>query len=135
MESSRPKVVAIVNTSPDTVELLRFVFEQAGYVVVNAYTWELRDGTVDVESFMRQHDPDVIVYDIAPPYEGNWRVFQHFLGLPANARRKFVVTTTNLAHVTDIAGEGYVLHEIIGKPYDLALIVKAVEQAIGPASK
>jgi DNA-binding NtrC family response regulator len=129
------KVVAVVNTSPDTVDLLRFVFEHAGYTVVSAFTWELRDAKVDVESFMHQHAPDVVVYDIAPPYEENWRLFKHFCGLPINQGRQFVITTTNAKHVKAIAGEGPTLHEVIGKPYDLGLIVKAVEKAIGPAER
>ena len=132
--TERPKVVAIVNTSPDTVDLLRFVFERAGYVVVGAFTWELRDARVDIESFMRQNHPDVIVYDIAPPYEENWRLFQHFRSMPANHGRQFVITTTNIKQVKAVAGEGPVLYEIIGKPYDLDLIVKAVQAAIGAAA-
>jgi CheY-like chemotaxis protein len=130
--NSRPKVVAVVNTSPDTVDLLRFVFEHAGYTVVSAFTWAFRDAEVDVESFLGQHEPDVIVYDIAPPYEENWRLFRHFCALPINSGRQFVITTTNAKHVKAIAGDGPTLHEVIGKPYDLGLVVKAVEKAIGP---
>jgi DNA-binding NtrC family response regulator len=133
--TERPKVVAVVNTSPDTVDLLRFVFEHAGYTVVSAFTWEIRDAAVDPEAFMRQHSPDVVVYDIAPPYEENWRLFQHFRAMPVNEGRKFVITTTHAKHVRAIAGEGPVLHEILGKPYDLDLVVKAVEKAIGPADE
>ena len=132
--AQRPKVVAVVNTSPDTVDLLRFVLERAGYVVVCAFTWELRDAKVDVETFMSEHDPRAIVYDVAPPYQENWRLLQHFKGLPIMQGRQFIVTTTNVKHVTAFAGEGAVLYEIIGKPYDLELVVKAVEKAIGPAN-
>ena len=131
----RPKVVAVVNSSPDTVDMLRFVFEHAGYAVVSAFTWEMRDAKVDVESFMRQHAPDVVVYDVAPPYEENWRLFQHFCTLPINQGRQFVITTTNAKHVKAVAGDGPTLLEVIGKPYDLGLILKAVEKAIGPAER
>jgi CheY-like chemotaxis protein len=129
--AERQKVVAVVNTSPDTVDLLRFVLERAGYVVVCAFTWELRDAKVDVEAFMGEHDPDAIVYDVAPPYEENWRLLQHLKGLPVIRGRQFVITTTNVKHVSAVAGEGAVLYEIIGKPYDLDLVVKAVQAAIG----
>lgn len=113
--------------------MLRFVFEHAGYAVVSAFTWAMRDADVDPEAFMRQHAPDVVVYDIAPPYEENWRLFQHFCAMPVNQGRKFVVTTTNIKQVSAIAGQGQELYEIIGKPYDLGLVVKAVEKTIGPA--
>lgn len=130
-----PKVIAIFNTSPDTVDLLRFVFERAGYTVVSAFTWELRDAHVDIEAFVRQHQPDAIVYDIAPPYAQNWRLFQHFSAMPVLADIKFVITTTHEKHVREIAGEGPELFEIIGKPYDLGRVVSAVEQAIGPSTR
>jgi CheY-like chemotaxis protein len=126
----RPKVVAVINSSPDTVDLLRFVFEHAGFVVVSAFTWEMRDSQVDVEAFMRQHRPHVVVYDISPPYDENWRLFQHFCTLPALQGIAFVITTTNVKHVKAVAGPGHELHEVIGKPYDLDLIVKAVQERL-----
>ena len=88
MEESRPTVVAVFNTSPDTVDLLRFVFEHAGFTVVSAFTWEMRDSKVDVEAFMRQHSPHVVVYDVAPPYEENWHLFKHFCAMPAFRSRR-----------------------------------------------
>ena len=125
-----PKVVAIINTSPDTIDLLRFVFEHAGFVVVSAYTWELRTSRVEIESFMRQHEPDVVVYDIAPPYEENWRLFQHFCRLPAMSGTAFVITTTNEKHVRALSGPDPELFEVVGKPYDLELLVKAVRKRL-----
>jgi CheY-like chemotaxis protein len=109
--------------------MLRVVLELAGYVVVNAFTNRLRDGKIDFEAFMRQHQPRVIVYDIAIPYEQNWALFQHFRSRPACEGVNFVVTTTNLAHVQKIAGAEAQLHELVGKPYDLDLVVRAVGDA------
>jgi CheY-like chemotaxis protein len=128
-------VVAIFNTSEDTIDMLRIVFEQAGFVVVTAFTTQLRDGKVDLESFMRQHQPGVIVYDIAVPYEQNWRLYEHTRAAPACAGVSFVLTTTNVKHVRQLAGD-VELHEIVGKPYDLDEIVRAVIQAGGsPATR
>jgi DNA-binding response OmpR family regulator len=130
----RPPVVAVFNTSPDTVEMLRIVLEQSGFVVTSVYTYELRDGKIDVEMFVRQHHPDVIIYDIAPPYEKNWREFQHVCTMEAFEGIKFLLTTTNAKHVKAVAGEEQVLYEIVGKPYDLGLIVAAVKKLTERAS-
>jgi DNA-binding response OmpR family regulator len=121
-------VVAVFNTSPDTVDMLRLVLEHAGFVVVSAYTYELRDAKVDLEAFMRQHQPGVVVYDIAPPYEENWRLFVHFRSLDVLKDAHFVVTTTNCVQVRKLAGPEQPLHEIVGKPYDLDEIVRAVQE-------
>ena len=126
--SRHAHVVAIFNTSEDTTDVLRLVFENAGFVVVTAFTTDLREGKVDLEAFMRQHQPLVVVYDIAVPYDRNWRLYEHLRNAPACAGVSFVLTTTNLKHVRQLAGDEE-LHEIVGKPYDLDEILGAVRQA------
>jgi CheY-like chemotaxis protein len=125
-----PDVVAVVNTSPDVVDMLRLTLEHAGIVVVSAMTWEIREGEVDLERFVAQHRPRVIVYDIAPPYENNWLLFQHLRSLPALAGLKFIITTTNARQVGHFAKSGEPVHEIVGKPFDLGEIVTAVRDAL-----
>ena len=122
-------VVGVFNTSEDIVDLLRVVLEQAGYVAVTALTHRLRDGQTDLEALMRQHRPQIIVYDIGPPYEQNWRLFQHIRASPACRGVRFVLTTTNLAQVRTVAGPEQCLYEIVGKPFDLEEVVGAVRRA------
>ena len=130
--SSGPPVVAIFNTSPDTIELLRIAIEPAGYIVMGAYTYELRDGEVDIEALVKQHQPRLIIYDVAPPYDRNWRLLQHFMSMPLLKGVNFLITTTNRNRVLELASPGQEIYEIVGKPYDLGLIVQAIKDAIGP---
>lgn len=132
--ADRPPVVAIFNTSPDTIDMLRLVLQNEGFVVVGAYTYELRDGKVDIEALSRQHKPDVVIYDIGPPYPKNWLEFQHTCTMPALKGAKFIITTTNLKQLREIAGDGPRLFEIVGKPYDLGKIVEHVKKLTGRAS-
>jgi DNA-binding response OmpR family regulator len=127
-----PDVVVIFNTSRDTVEMLRFVLEQAGFVVVSVFTYEMRDGRIDIESLLRQHRPSIGIYDIAPPYDKNWREFQHNLTMEAMKGIKFLITTTNARHVRAVAGDGQAVNEVVGKPYDLGQIVNEVKKLAAP---
>lgn len=129
-----PPVVAVFNTSPDTIDMLRIVLQNEGFVVVGGYTYELRDGKVDIEALSRQHKPDVVIYDIAPPYPKNWLEFQHTCTMPALKGAKFMITTTNVKQLREIAGDGPRLFEIVGKPYDLEKIVEHVKELTGRAS-
>jgi DNA-binding NtrC family response regulator len=121
-------VAAIFNTSPDLVDLVRRTFEPAGIVTVSLLTREIREGGVDLEAFIRQHDPHVIVYDIAPPYDANWALFQHICRMDVMRGRQYVVTSVNAKQV-DLLSAGQPVYEIVGKPYDLDRLVHAVKEA------
>src|SRR5690349_6293217 len=97
--SPKPIVAAVFNTSPDVIDLLRRALEPAGIIVVSALTYQIREGAVDVERFLREHNPTVVVYDIAPPYDANWHLFQHIAGMPAMHRRRVVLTSSNVRQV------------------------------------
>jgi DNA-binding NtrC family response regulator len=125
-----PPVVGILDTNEDTVTMLRIYLERAGYIVVAALIHLLRDGKLDFEQFVTEHEPKVIIYDITIPYEQSYALFQHFSSRPVAREIEFVLTTTNVARVRAIAGPDLPLHEIVGKPYDLDQIVRAVTHAI-----
>ena len=126
---TKPPVVALINSSPDVVDMIRITMEHAGIVLVSAMTHEVRDGEVDIEAFVRQHDPQVILYDIAPPYEANWLLFQHISAMASLRDRHFIITTTNERQVQGMAGDQR-LYEIVGKPYDLQRLADAVKEAL-----
>ena len=128
-EPSDPVVVAVINTSPDTVELLSHALEHAGFLVVSGFTYDIRSGKLDFTAFLRQHQPRVIVYDVAPPYDRNYRLLEHVRGLEGASARPFVLTSTNAAHVAQLSGHNERVFEVIEKPIDLNLIVDAVRQA------
>ena len=128
MEHRRP-VVAVINTSPDAIDLIKDVLERAGFLVVSTFTWMVAAGQVDLEAFVRAHAPAVIVYDIAPPYERNWEFLQHLRATVLKAY-PFVLTAPNVAQVerlVDRADER--VYEVVGQPHDLDQIVRAVKEA------
>jgi len=122
-------VVAIINTSVDTVDLLKDVLEQAGFLVVSTFTTTVKTGGIDLEAFLRTHRPKVILYDIAPPYDRNWEFFQH-LRSTALAGYRFVLTTVNRQHVERLAGRDEEIYEVVGRQDDLDVIVRATREAL-----
>ena len=129
VENQRLPVVAVINSTQDVSDMLRIAFEQAGFVVVCTFTYLIRDGEIDIESFMRLHRPDVIVYDIAPPYKSNWQLFQHLQQLPSFKGRPVVLTSTNPARVQELAGTAHMVFEIVETPYDIMKLVQTVQSA------
>ena len=130
MPTTNPPVIALINSAPDTVEMLRFAFHHAGFVVVNTFTHLIRAGEVDIEAFIRQHQPLAIVYDIAPPYATNWNLFRHLSQLPALKDRPCVLTSTNPARLRELAHtEDHEISEIVEIPYLLDQLIGAVRKA------
>jgi CheY-like chemotaxis protein len=123
-------VVAIINTSPDTIEMLRHLFHRAGWVSVTGYTFDIRDGRLDIEAFTSQHQPKVIVYDIAPPYEANWVLFQHIRSMDVMRGRQFVITSPNANHVNRLLGRDEHVYEVVDRSDDLDRILTAVKEAL-----
>jgi DNA-binding response OmpR family regulator len=120
-------VVAVINTNPDLVELLKAEIEKAGFVVLVIHVNDIRQG-LDVEAVLEQHDPQVIVYDVVFPYERNWRFLQH-LRETSFKRRRFVLTTPNADGVRRLVGKDERVYEVLDDSADTAAIVQAVREA------
>ena len=131
---SAPKydqVVAVVNSSEDTVEMLRECLVHHGFTsVVTGHIHDFKTGETDFPEYLRQHDPAVVVYDVSIPYEQNWTFLRLLLDSETMRGRKVVLTTTNKKRLEELVGPTDA-YEIVGKPYDLDQIVGAVKAVIG----
>ena len=121
--------VAVVDTSEEVADLLCQVVEEEGWRAVRAYTTDFKRGREDLALFLAEHRPAAIIWDIALPYEENWRFFQSVLGDAAGGYR-VVLTTTNKRALEALVGPTPA-HELIGKPYDLDDIVASLRRALG----
>jgi DNA-binding NarL/FixJ family response regulator len=126
---SKLPVVAIFNSNDDVVEMLRFAIERAGMVVVSGHIDAVRRGEQRLSDFVDEHDPSVILYDLVPPYDRSWRFLEHIRDTPSMKGRRFVITSTNAERANEIIGRAERVLEIVGKPYDIDAVVKAVEAA------
>jgi DNA-binding NarL/FixJ family response regulator len=127
------EVIAVVNSSEDTVEMLRECLVHHGFTsVVTGHVHDFKTGQADFPKYIAEHDPAVIVYDISIPYDKNWTFLRLLLDSESMRGRKVVLTTTNKKALEELVGATDAF-EIVGKPYDLDQIVGAVKVAIGEA--
>ena len=127
--STKPPVVAILNSNDDLVEMLRSVLEQAGFVTVTGHIDEVRRGELDLVNFVKQHDPNVIVYDLVPPYDRSWNYLHVLRNSEPLKGRAFVLTSVNAARAGEVVGRSNMVYEVVGKPLDLDQVVAAVKEA------
>jgi DNA-binding NtrC family response regulator len=121
--------IAVLNSSDDTVEMLRACLQQEGYTaVVTAHIEDIKRGRLDFMAFLAEHDPGVLIYDIAIPYEDNWKFLQLLMSSEEMQGRRVVMTTTNKRVLESFVGKTEAI-EIHGKPYDLREIVQSVKAA------
>jgi len=120
-------VVAIVNTNPDLVELLKARIEAAGFVVLVLHIADIRAG-LDLKAVLAQHDPKVIVYDVVAPFERNWHFLEHLLATVMRGRQ-FVLTTPNARALERLVGRDQSVYEVLDDGTDVDRIVQAVREA------
>ncbi len=130
--SAPVRTVAVFDSSPDALQMLRRTLEHRKVRVICESAEDVRRGRIDFLALMSDHDPDVVVWDIAPPYEENWKFFTWLRTSKPGRARAFVVTTTHKTRVHRAAGLDSNGIEIISKPYDGDLIAAAISRATPP---
>jgi DNA-binding NtrC family response regulator len=131
MDSKQPApfAVALINNSEDLLEILQAFLTAEGIPSAVEHLARFKRGEVNIAQFLTEQHPQVVVWDIPPPYDANWEYFQYVQQLPEAQGRQFVLTTTNLALLHEVAGTDISAIEIVGKPFDLEDIRQAIRQA------
>ena len=129
---SLPSVV-VFNSSAETIEILKLALEEQGYAVATGHVADLKKGQLDVLDFVDEHQPDVIIYDVAIPYEENWRFLRLLQSSEVLKKVQWVITTTHRERLEELVGECGEVYEVVGKPYDLVQITNAVKTALAAA--
>jgi DNA-binding response OmpR family regulator len=124
------QVVALFNASDDTVEMVQRMLDASGFnCLIGCHFSDLKKGRIDFARYLDAHDPDVVIFDISPPYRENWDFFKTLRDAKAMEGRGLVLTTTNKARLDETVGKDSDAFEVVGKPYDLDQIKVAIHAA------
>lgn len=129
MENTKAQVVALFNTNPDLLEIVRLALERAGFSVVIGHVHDIRTGALDLGPFIDRHRPSVIVYDLVMPYDRNWEFMKHVREHPMMRDRHFVITTPNQRAAQAVLGRDHQVHEVVSDA-DVDAIIMAVRDAV-----
>jgi hypothetical protein len=122
-------VVALFNASDDTIEMVRGLLTASNskQTLIWCRFHHLERSIVDFGTFMEEHNPEVVIFDLSPPYDENWRFFTTMRDHRAMAGRGMVLTTTNKDRLDESVGADSFALEVVGRAKDLQQIDAAIE--------
>jgi CheY-like chemotaxis protein len=121
--------VAIFNDSVLTLSTMAGWCEMHGHGVFTAQISRMAMPHLNVERLVLANRPEVIVYDLAMPYESAWDFLEMMRLLPAVACIPFVLTTSNKVALESVVGPTQAL-QIIGKTDDRNELLRAIDTAV-----
>ena len=71
-------VVALFNASDDTIDMVQKLLTASGrdQILIWCHFADLKKGIVDFGKYMEKHNPEVVIFDLSPPYDENWHFFK-----------------------------------------------------------
>ena len=121
-------VVAVVNTNDDLVSVIRDALIGEGFNVVTAHIRDIKAGRHDFSAFLREHDPAIVIYDLAIPYEDNWTFLQTLRQVREAQNRRFILTTVNKRVLEQRIGRQDVIELQGGRADDLDPLLDHVKK-------
>jgi hypothetical protein len=134
-QQTSPGVIALFNASDDTIDMVQSLLTKAaiGQTLIWCHFADLKKGIVDFEKYMEKHNPEVVIFDISPPYDENWKYFKTMRDAPTMKGRGLVLTTTNKARLDEVLAENSHALEVVGRSADLDQIQAAIKRETAKA--
>ena len=123
--------VVIFDASDDTVAMIQALLTEAGASqrLHHCPLPDLKRGVTDFRKYLDQYNPEVVIFDISPPYAENWTFFTIIRDDAAMQDRGIVLTTTSKQRLDEAIGEDSYALEVVGGIVDRALILAAIKAA------
>ena len=126
-----PGIVALFNASDDTIDMVQKLLTESGgdQTLIWCHFADLKKGIVNFEKYMDRHNPEVVIFDLSPPYDENWQFFKTMRDAKTMKGRGVVLTTTNKNRLDEVLGDDSRALEVVGRPKDLLEIETAIRDA------
>src|ERR1700678_2892073 len=100
-------VVALFKASDDTIVMVQSLLSASGgdQTLIWCHFADLKKGIVDFVKYMSKHNPEVVIFDLSPPYDENWKFFKTMRDDAVMKERGVVLTTTNKDRLDEVLGE------------------------------
>lgn len=123
--------VAMFSASDQTVAMMQDLLIEAGnnQSLIQCPFADLKRGITNFEKYLDLHNPEVVIFDISPPYDANWAFFTTIRDHAVMQGRGVVLTTTSKDHLDELNGEESDAFEVVGTLADHALILAAIKAA------
>lgn len=128
-------VVALFNASDDTIDMIQKLLTDAdgSQTLIWCHFADLKKGIVDFKKYLGKHNPEIVIFDISPPYDENWTFFKTMRDSDAMKGRGMVLTTTNKNRLDEVLGEDSHALEVVGRTEDLQMIDAAIKSEVRKA--
>jgi len=122
-------IVALFNASDDTIDMIQRLLtsSRSDQTLIWCHFADLKKGIVDFGKYMDKHNPEVVIFDLSPPYDENWKFFKTMRDAKTMKGRGIVLTTTNKDRLDEVLGEDSHALEVVGKGKDLREIDAAIK--------
>lgn len=121
--------MAVLNSNQDVLRLIRSALEDEGYTVSTEHIVSFKNGDTNLAQFLLNHQPAVVIYDLAPPYKENWNFLQLLCDIPQVAAVPMVLTTVNKAALESVVGKTTAF-EILGTRDNLGPLIEEVNRLV-----
>jgi hypothetical protein len=117
-------IVALFNASDDTIDMIQTILKEGvrAQTLVWCHFADLKKGIVDFVKYVAKHNPEVVVFDISPPYDENWKFYKTMRDSDVMRGRGSVLTTTNKNRLDEVLGGDSHALEVVGRTRDLEQI-------------
>jgi DNA-binding response OmpR family regulator len=123
-------IVALFNASDDTVDMIQKILSEGDDVqtMVWCHFADLKKGIVNFGKYVAKHNPEVVIFDISPPYDENWQFYKTMRDSDAMKGRGSVLTTTNKNRLDEVLGSDSRALEVVGKLEDMKQIRAEIKE-------